>query len=62
MKNWKTTACGVAGLIGVVCFAVKALLDGDPTTNVDVGMLFAAIAVVFPNIGNILAKDAKKDE
>jgi len=62
MKNWKTTACGIAGLIGVLGFGAQALLDGDPATNVDLGMLFAAIAVVFPSLGNILAKDAKKDE
>ena len=62
MKNPKTTACGILGLIGVVAFAAKALLDGDPTTNIDFGTLFAAIAVVFPNIGNILSKDAEKDK
>ena len=62
MKNPRTTACGILGLIGVVAFAAKALLDGDPATNVDLGMLFAAIAVAFPSIGNILSKDSGKDE
>jgi hypothetical protein len=54
-KNWKTTTLGIIGLVTLLATAAKALLDSDPTTNIDfstfVPALMAAVAAIF-------AKDA----
>jgi hypothetical protein len=55
--NWKTTTTGVIAIVVAVCAAVKALIDNDPTTSLDVGTTIAAITA---GVGLILAKDAEK--
>lgn len=55
MKNWKTTAAAVAALLVLVGSAARALLDGDPTTNVD---LVTFIPAVIAAVGLIFAKDS----
>jgi len=42
--------------MAAVGFALKAIFDGDPATNVDIG---ATIAAITAGIGLIAAKDAK---
>lgn len=54
--NIKTTLAGIGSILAAVGFALKAIFDADPTTNVDIG---STIAAVTAGIGLILAKDAK---
>jgi hypothetical protein len=55
--NWKTTAAGIGAIMVAVGGAIKALFDGDPTTNIDLAATIAAVTVGF---GLIAAKDADK--
>jgi hypothetical protein len=55
--NWKTTLAGVGAIMVAVGGALKALFDGDPTTNIDLAASIAAVTVCF---GLIAAKDADK--
>jgi len=55
--NWKTTTTGIIAIVVAVCSAVKALIDNDPSTVMDVGTTIAAITA---GVGLILAKDAEK--
>ena len=57
MKNTKTTLAGVGAILVAVGGALKALFDGDPSTNLDIA---ATIAAVPAGIGLIWAKDADK--
>jgi len=57
MKNTKTTLAGVGAILVAVGGALKALFDGDPSTNLD---LTTTIAAVTAGIGLIWAKDAEK--
>ena len=57
MKNTKTTLAGVGAILVAVGGALKALFDGDPSTNVD---LTTTIAAVTAGIGLIWAKDASE--
>ena len=52
----KTTLAGIGSILAAVGFALKAIFDADPTTNVDIG---ATIAAVTAGNGLIAAKDAK---
>lgn len=54
--NLKTTLAGIGSILVAVGFALKAIFDGDPTTNVDIGSTIAQITV---GVGLIMAKDAK---
>ena len=54
--NMKTTLAGIGSILAAVGFALKAIFDADPTTNVDIG---ATIAAVTAGIGLIAAKDAQ---
>jgi hypothetical protein len=55
--NWKTTAAGIGAIMVAVGGALKALFDGDPSTNIDLTATVAAVTVGF---GLIAAKDAEK--
>lgn len=55
--NWKTTLAGAGAIMVAVGGALKALFDGDPTTNIDLTATVAAVTVGF---GLIAAKDADK--
>jgi hypothetical protein len=59
MKNTKTTLAGIGAILVAVGGALKALFDGDPSSNVD---LAATIAAVTAGVGLIAAKDAEKKE
>lgn len=56
-KSWKTTAAGIAAILVAIGTAVKSLADGDPTTNIDIGSLVAA---VMAGVGLICARDNDK--
>ncbi len=57
MKNTKTTLAGIGAILVAIGGALKALFDGDPSSNVD---LAATIAAVTAGVGLIAAKDAEK--
>jgi hypothetical protein len=57
MKNTKTTLAGIGAILVAVGGALKALFDGDPSTNLD---LTTTIAAVTAGVGLIWAKDAEK--
>lgn len=57
MKNTKTTLAGIGAILIAVGGALKAIFDGDASTNVD---LAATIAAASAGIGLIMAKDAEK--
>jgi len=60
MSSWKTTVCGVCGIIAAIAMGAKALLDGDPNTSIDFGGIVTAIAVLAPSIAAIFARDNDK--
>ena len=55
MKNTKTTLAGIGAILVAVGGALRAIFDGDPSSNVD---LAATIAAVTAGVGLIAAKDA----
>jgi hypothetical protein len=57
MKNTKTTLAGIGAILVAIGGAMKALFDGDPSTNVD---FTTTVAAVSAGIGLIMAKDAEK--
>ena len=57
MKSWKTTAVAVAAAIGAVLAAVVAILDDDPSTVADWGIVAALGATA---IGMFFAKDSSE--
>jgi hypothetical protein len=57
MKNTKTTLAGIGAILVAIGGALKALFDGDPSTNVD---FTTTVAAVSAGIGLIMAKDAEK--
>ena len=57
MKNTKTTIAGIGAILVAVGGALKALFEGDPSTNLD---LTATIAAISAGVGLIMAKDASE--
>jgi hypothetical protein len=55
MKNWKTSIFGTGGLLVIVANVASMLLDGDPATNPDWSVVFAA---AMPSLGVLFARDA----
>jgi hypothetical protein len=57
MKSWKTTVLGILGIVTLIASAAKAVLDSDPTTNVDLAIflpaLFAAVTGLFAKDSNV---------
>ena len=56
MKNTKTTLAGIGAILVAIGGALKALFDGDPSTNIDLSSTIAAVTAGF---GLIMAKDAE---
>ena len=46
MKSWKTTAAGIAAFISVASPQVMAMLDNDPLTNPEWGLVIGAFVVL----------------
>lgn len=59
MNNRKTTLAGIGAILVAVGAAMKALFDGDPSTNFDITSTVTAVSA---GIGLILAKDASNKE
>jgi hypothetical protein len=57
MKNTKTTLAGIGAILVAIGGALKAIFDGDPSTNIDLASTIAAVTAGF---GLIMAKDAEK--
>ena len=57
MKNWKTTAAGIAAFLAVVLAQVSAAIDSDPATVANWQALIPAAVVCW---GLIKAADATK--
>ena len=57
--NIKTTLAGLGVILVAVGSALKAIFDGDLTTNVDLAQTIAQVTI---GIGLIAAKDAKPIE
>lgn len=54
MKSWRTTLLGILTVLGAVTAVLKALVDGDPSTNPDWVTTWAAVTA---GVGLIFAKD-----
>ena len=54
MKNWKTSAAGVCGLIVAITSQLQALWDNDPATIANWGIVMATVPIT---IATLLAKD-----
>lgn len=54
MTSWRTTGLGICTILAAIAAAGKALLDADPLTNPDWGLLAAAISA---GLGLVLARD-----
>jgi hypothetical protein len=54
--SWRTTIFGIASIITAIAGSVTAVVDGNPATNPDWGVVIAAIA---GGIGLINARDHK---
>lgn len=54
--SWRTTAAGIAAILTVVGNAIKAYIDNDPSTTVDLAQLVAGISA---GLGLLNARDNK---
>ena len=54
MKNWKTTAAGVAAAVGALGTALGAILDSDPLTTPNWTLVASLGALA---LGLVMAKD-----
>jgi hypothetical protein len=54
MKSWRTTILGIVTILGAVAGVLKALLDGDPSTNPD---FITTVAAITAGWGLIAARD-----
>ena len=59
MTNYKTTLAGVGVMLTAIGYALKAVFDNDPTTNLDVSQLVLAFTA---GVGLFHAKDASSDK
>jgi uncharacterized membrane protein len=54
-KNWRTTTLSVIAIILVLLTAIKAVMDNDPSTNVDINVFLASL---FAAAQGLFAKDS----
>jgi hypothetical protein len=61
MKNWRTSLFGTGGLVIIAANVISMLFDGNPATNPDWSVTFAAampaIAVLFARDSNVTSKE-----
>lgn len=57
LTNWKTTAAGIVAAGAVIFPQAQNYFDDDPTTNADIKIIGAALAVLF---GLAAARDGDK--
>lgn len=53
-KSWRTTTAALLGIVSMIALAVKAMIDGDPSTS---PQLEVVIPAVIGQIGLIFARD-----
>lgn len=62
MKSWKTTAAGIAGILGMLGTAVSAMLDGNPATDPQWSIVIPAIitsaGLLFARDNNVTSEQA----
>ena len=56
IASWRTTARGIVPILGAATSALKALFDGDPSTNPDWTTTWVAIGAGW---GLLVARDNK---
>ena len=54
MSSPKTTTLGILAIVGALCSAISALIDGNPATVPDWGAVASAVTA---GIGLIVARD-----
>lgn len=54
MASWKTTVTGICTIVVAIGAAIKALVDGDASTNPDWPTVISAVTA---GIGLIVARD-----
>lgn len=54
--SWKTTLAGIGAILAAIGPALKAVFDGDPSTNPDWAVVATAVTA---GIGLIFARDNK---
>ena len=59
MTNYKTTLAGVGAMLTAIGYALKAVFDNDPTTNLDISQLVLAFTA---GVGLLHAKDASSSK
>jgi uncharacterized membrane protein YedE/YeeE len=57
MKNWKTTAAGIASFLAVVSTQLQYYWDANPSTTPDWNLVAGAAFVLW---GLVMAKDASE--
>lgn len=61
-KSWRTTTAAVAVAIAALATAAAALIDGDPSTGVNVETLTAAIMGAAAALGLWSARDERRED
>lgn len=61
--SWRTSLFGKGGIVAIIVGVVSKLLDGDPATVVDWGIvipaLITSIALLFTRDDNVSSEEAK---
>lgn len=56
-RSWRTTTAGILAIVGSICAAVSAELDGNPDTSANWA---AVIPAAIAGIGLVFARDNDK--
>lgn len=54
MKSWRTTLSGIAGILGLVCVALAAQFDADPSTVANWQLVIPSVITA---VGLLFARD-----
>lgn len=57
IRNWKTTTLGVILIATTLLDAIRAVIDGDPSTGINPEQVIAQVTI---GIGLIVGRDADK--
>lgn len=60
-KSWKTTTAGILAILAVLVSAAKVMIDDDPLTNPDWGVVVSAVmagvAAIFARDKNVTSEE-----
>lgn len=56
-RSWKTTTAGILAIVGSICAAISAELDGNPDTTANWA---AVIPAAIAGVGLVMARDNDK--